>query len=139
MALTLSDDDRLFRQRFEAFAIAPGDFDHRGHLRLAYTYLVGSDVEAAYRRMRDALHAFIEHNGVDPGKYHDTMTRAWILAVRHFMARTDAAPDFDGFVAQHPEMLDPRIMLTHYSAERLFSDTARARFVEPNLDPIPRH
>jgi hypothetical protein len=36
-------------------------------------------------------------------------------------------------------LLDTRIMLTHYSAELLFSDAARADFVEPNLDPIPRH
>ena len=139
MALLLSDDDRAFRQRFETFAVAPGDFNHCSHLRLAYAYLVDSDDDAAYERMRDALHAFLGHNGVDPGKYHDTLTRAWILAVRHFMARTDEACDFDAFVAQHPAMLDPNIMLTHYSAERLFSDTARTRFVEPDLDPIPRH
>jgi len=36
-------------------------------------------------------------------------------------------------------LLDSKIMLTHYSADLLFSDEARARFVEPNLDPIPRH
>jgi len=36
-------------------------------------------------------------------------------------------------------LLDSKIMLTHYSAELLFSDQARAEFVEPNLDPIPRH
>jgi hypothetical protein len=30
-------------------------------------------------------------------------------------------------------------MLTHYSADLLFSDQARANFVEPNRDPIPRH
>jgi hypothetical protein len=30
-------------------------------------------------------------------------------------------------------------MLTHYSAQLLFSDGARARFVEPDLDQIPRH
>jgi hypothetical protein len=30
-------------------------------------------------------------------------------------------------------------MLTHYSAEVLFSPEARARFVEPDLEKIPRH
>jgi hypothetical protein len=30
-------------------------------------------------------------------------------------------------------------MLTHYSAERLFSPQARVAFVQPDLDPIPRH
>lgn len=139
MALTLSDDDREFRQRFETFAIAPAEFDHRSHLRLAYTYLVGNDDEAAYSRMREALHAFLEHNDVDPAKYHDTLTRAWILALQHFMIRTGEARDFNAFVAQHPQMLDSQIMLSHYSADRLFSDDARMRFVEPDLDPIPRY
>jgi hypothetical protein len=36
-------------------------------------------------------------------------------------------------------MLDTKLMMAHYSAELLFSDEARARFVEPDLDQIPRH
>jgi hypothetical protein len=30
-------------------------------------------------------------------------------------------------------------MMTHYSAGLLFSDEARARFLEPDLGDIPRH
>ncbi|MFT5516394.1 MAG: hypothetical protein ACI80V_002526 [Rhodothermales bacterium] len=30
-------------------------------------------------------------------------------------------------------------MLTHYSAQLLFSDEARAAFVEPDLHPIPTY
>jgi hypothetical protein len=41
--------------------------------------------------------------------------------------------------ASNPILLDSKIMLTHYSAEVLFSPEARARFVEPNLESIPRH
>ena len=40
-------------------------------------------------------------------------------------------------LAQHPELLDANIMLTHYSEERLFSDRARAGFVVPDRQPIP--
>jgi hypothetical protein len=36
-------------------------------------------------------------------------------------------------------LLDSSIMLTHYSADLLFSPQAREQFIEPNLDPIPRH
>jgi hypothetical protein len=45
----------------------------------------------------------------------------------------------DDFIRQTPLLLDSRIMLTHYSAERLFSPQARAAFVQPDRDPIPRH
>ena len=139
MALKLSPEDHEFRVLFESCQFPPAEFHHRAHLRLAYVYLADNDTESAYQLMRDALQRFLTHHGIDLSKYHDTMTRAWILAVRHFMAATPDAASADDFIAQHPEMLDANIMMTHYSAELLFSDEARAKFVEPDLDPIPRY
>jgi hypothetical protein len=135
----LSSEDVEFRESFEAGSIAPDAFDHRAHIRLAFAYLVEDGTEAATDRMRSALHTFIARNGIEATKYHETMTRAWVLAVRHFMAKTEACPSADAFIDANPVMLDSRIMLLHYSAGLLFSDEARAGFVEPNLDPIPRH
>jgi hypothetical protein len=135
----LSTSDREFRMAFEAGACAPADFSHRAHVRLGYVYLAGSDVETAIERMRAALIAFLAHHGIPAAKYHETLTRAWILAVHHFMHRSPQAAGADDFIEQNPLLLDTKIMLTHYSAELLFSDAARARFVEPDLDPIPRH
>lgn len=89
--------------------------------------------------MRVALLAFIAHHGIDPAKYNETITKAWILAVRHFMAKTAGAVCFGDLIAAHPVMLDSKIMLTHYSGERLNSPEARAGFVEPDLAPIPRY
>ncbi len=136
---SLAPDDRRFRAAFEACRVAPASFDHRAHIRLAYVYLVDNDTETAVALMRSALLAFIDHHGVERSKYHETMTWAWILAVRHFMERSPKASSADAFIDANPIMLDSKIMLTHYSAEALFSDEARRRFVEPNLDPIPRH
>jgi hypothetical protein len=134
-----SEDDRRFRAAFEAGGVAPADFNHRAHVRLAYAYLVETDDETATLRMRDALHGFLRRNGIDPAKYHETMTRAWVLAVRHFMARSAPAASADAFIEANPVLLDSKIMLTHYSAELLFSDDARARFVEPDVEAIPRY
>jgi hypothetical protein len=133
----LSDDDRGFRAAFEACAVAPARFGHEAHVRLAYVYLAEHHVEAAVERMRASLLKFLEHNGVPRAKYHETLTRAWVLAVRHFMDRSPSTSAGD-FIAKHPELLDSKIMLTHYSASVLFSPDARERFVEPDLDPIPR-
>jgi hypothetical protein len=133
----LSSEDRAFRAAFEAGALSPERFDHRAHVRLAYTYLAEHDAETALAGMRAALLAFLRHHGIDPSKYHETITRAWILAVRHFMESTTSAASADAFIDANPLLLDSRIMLTHYSAELLFSKEARAAFVEPDLDPIP--
>ena len=61
------------------------------------------------------------------------------LAVRHFMVITPSSESADEFIEKNPRLLDSKIMLTHYSAEVLFSEEARAKFVEPDLHPIPKH
>ena len=135
----LSSADRAFVADFQACRYAAQDFGHRAHVRLAYAYLVDHEPDAAVAAMREALLAFLRHNDIAVSKYHETLTRSWILAVRHFMARSSACASADEFIAANPELLDPKIMLTHYSADVLFSDRARAAFVEPDLSRIPRH
>ena len=134
-----SDDDRRFRREFEACSFSPGDFDHAAHVRLAYIYLCESSVDAATDSMKRSLLAFLAHLGVDAAKYHATITRAWIMAVHHFMAISATCASTSEFMKLNPELLDSKIMLTHYSAELLFSPSARQDFVEPDIDPIPRH
>src|SRR5262245_55130357 len=135
----LSANDRDFRAEFEACRFPPAEFGHRAHIRLAYVYLAEHDTDASHQLMHDALLNFIRHHGVDISKYHETMTRAWIMAVRHFMEISPGSESSEAFTEDNPRMLDSKIMMTHYSAEVLFSDEARARFVEPNLSPIPRY
>ena len=135
----LSAADRAFRADFESGALAKEAFDHRAHVRAAYAYLAENDTERAIDLMRAALTRFLRRHGVPATKYHETMTRAWVLAVRHFMATSPPAVSADDFIAANPRLLDSRIMLTHYSAGLLFSEEARARFVEPDVDAIPRH
>jgi hypothetical protein len=136
----LSHDDRGFRSSFEGCTTTPAEFDHRAHVRLAYVYLVESELEvdAAVRKMRESLLGFLAHYDIPRTKFHETMTRAWVLAVRHFVNRSASTSAAD-FISKNPELLDSKIMLTHYSASSLFSPAARASFVEPDLDPIPRH
>ena len=136
---SLSAEDRRFRDDFEACLVPAAEFGHRAHVRLAYTYLAENDADTALAAMRAALLAFLRHNGVDPSKYHETMTRAWILAVRHFMELSAGSTSADAFIENNAALLDPKIMLTHYSAGLLFSPEARSRFLEPDLGPIPRH
>jgi hypothetical protein len=135
----ISAEDRSFREEFEGCRLTPAVFDHHAHVRLAYTYLVENDPQAATALMRSALLAFLRHHGIDAAKYHETLTRAWILAVRHFMESSPPSASADAFIANDPRILDSKIMLTHYSAGLLFSPQAREGFVEPDLEEIPKH
>ena len=53
------------------------------------------------------------------------------------MHRSPEASSADDFIVRNPLLLDSKIMLTHYSADLLFSDQARAEFVEPNPGSDP--
>ena len=135
----VSTGDMEFLRASDGGAYAPADFNHRAHVRLAYVYLATNDVERATTLLRAAIVNFLKHHGVTPTKYHETLTQAWSLAVFLFMLHTPSALSADDFIRQTPLLLDSRIMLTHYSAERLFSPRARAALVQPDLAPIPRH
>ena len=131
-----SESDRQFQREFEAGRIPPGEFNHVAHLRLVYVYLVEGGLLHAEQRMRESLRNFISANGIASTKYHETLTRAWVMAVCHFMQRK-CSLSFSEFAANSQPLLDSKVMLTHYSAEALFSEHARARFVAPDLQAIP--
>lgn len=137
MRYELTTDDIQFRSDFEACRMAPADFDHRAHVRLGYVYLAEHDDATALTLMREALQGFLEHHRIDVSKYHETMTHAWLLAVRHFMETSSGARSADHFIETNPALLDSKIMLSHYSAGVLFSGEARADFVEPDPSRYP--
>ncbi len=90
--------------------------------------------------MRHSLTKLLQHAEIEPAsKYHETITQAWILAVRHFMNSVDSSASFNEFIDHNPILIDSKIMMSHYSKELLFSDKARTGFVQPNLKPIPLH
>src|SRR5262245_30952445 len=112
-----SPDDEEFKDRFQKCGIAPSDFDHRSHLRIAYIYLCEAEPEMAYSRMRRSLQGFLAHHGVDPKKYHETLTRAWMMAVYHFMCQSPPLLSASEFIERNPILSKSEVMLSHYSRE----------------------
>lgn len=140
MSLSISEKDREFITQVEACEFPIPEFNHKAHIRLAYAYLVENNTKASIQLMKNTLIGLLEFAGIEPSqKYHETITKAWVLAVHHFMSKTSNSESADEFINKNPELLDSKIMLTHYSAEVLFSQEARESFIEPNLSPIPRH
>ncbi|MEM1433850.1 MAG: hypothetical protein AAGG11_07350 [Pseudomonadota bacterium] len=137
MSWSLSSADRTFVADIEACEFPIADFDHQAHLRLAYIYLTSGNPIAATRQMEASLRTLLSFNGVDAGKFHVTLTRAWIFAVYHFMQRVPDCASSADFVASAPQLLNTQIMETHFSPELLFSETARNTTVYPDRDPIP--
>ena len=130
------DDAELVAQ-FEALAVAPRDFRHREHVRLAYALLRGADFGEAAQRFRTALRRFATAAGV-PGRYHETLTWAYLAVIaRRLVEDPSPAGSPTGsieFLARHPDLLDHKsgAIARHYDvAEITASPVARAVFVLP--------
>ncbi len=50
---------------------------------------------------------------------------------------TDETGSAAEFIEKNPQLLNTKIMLSHYSPETLFSEEARSSFVDPDIEPIP--
>lgn len=137
----ISPDDREFKSQVENCSFPIPQFNHEAHVRLAYIYLVENEVtDRATSFMRNSLKNLLLHAGVDPEtKYHETMTEAWILAVNHFMHHSEQSNSANEFIGQNPDLLNSKIIQSHYSTKLLFSEQARREFVEPDISQIPRH
>jgi hypothetical protein len=124
--------DKEFLARFESHTLA--EFSHRDHLRVAFAYARRDGVQAAIDGAR-RIRGFAAALG-DSRKYHDTMTVGWARVVGRLTVDS-AGLDFGAFLDAHSDLLRRDLLSDYYSRERLFSDEARARFVEPDLAPLP--
>ena len=124
--------DEEFARAFEDGAITPAQFDHVAHVRVAWIYLQESrSLDDALSRMRDAIRRFAASAGV-PGKYHETITVLWMRLLAE-VRDGGASGELSDVLRAHPALADKDLPLQYYSRERLFSDAARAAWVEPDL------
>jgi hypothetical protein len=128
--------DEHFRLSLERCEIPNKAFRHRDHLRLAWIYLRQSDPDTAALRLGESIRRFAHHWGVGR-KYHETLSRAWVRIVALAIAETPNAADFESLLTARPHLLDKKLPLRHYTPGRLWDDTAREGWVEPDLRPFP--
>src|SRR6266571_8743466 len=110
-------------------------FHHSSHLHVAWVYLSeSSSLDEAAGKMRDTLQRFAASAG-KLEKYHETITLFWL----HLLAGARAAASgksLEEIVHANPRLLEKNFSLAYYSAERLFSDSARTSWVGPDLRPL---
>lgn len=132
-------DHDLWAQ-FQSASLPASAWTHQAHLRVAFLYLREHSLDDAHILMRvaiirlNAFHGLVET--VERG-YHETLTRVWLLLVASAMKATPQVTSAIDFATEHAASLTKEAPLRHYSRERIFSRTARAQFVAPDLAPLP--
>ena len=121
---------------FEDATISRDDWKHAEHMIVALYYLSHHDANTAYAKMRGGIHnLLVKGFGVDLSKempYHETITVFWIRTVASFLAGTNGLSLVEK-VAGMVDRYDKDYPLRFYTRELLFSDEARATFVEPDI------
>jgi len=127
--------DLELTRALERGEIANENFHHASHLHVAWVYLSeSSSVDEAASKMRATLRRLAAAAG-KLEKYHETLTLLWIYLLA--LARAAAAnKSLEEIVHANPRLLEKNFPLAYYSADRLFSDKARASWVEPDLKAL---
>lgn len=134
-ARPLTDADHLLRRHFEEKSLPNGAFRHREHVRLTWIYLTAEPADrVAARLCRSLLELTTGHGVAD--RFHYTLTVAWVRLIE-FERRSHPDSSFDDLVAACPHLLNKDAPLSYYSRDRLYSETARRGWVEPDLRPLP--
>jgi len=132
-----SDEIETVVRKLENCEYSVTDFDHSKHLAVAARYLVCLGLEEALTRMRSSLQRFTRHHHVKG--YHETITRFWLLLVQEFLL---SQPPSKPFTEQVNELIqcycDKNILFEYFSRERVMSDQARERWIEPDLKQLCR-
>jgi len=134
-------DDETFLKRFEAAAIPREEWRHREHIRVAYLYLRRYPFEEATTRVRSSiqkLNATHQTPETLERGYHETITQAWMRLVHCALCQFGPSATADAFLEEQSQLLSKRALLLFYSRDRLMSAEAKARFVEPDLAPLPK-
>src|SRR5215213_7370525 len=129
------DDVKTLVAAFENGTISEADWRHAEHLTVALFYLSNHDFETALRKMRDGIFNLLRAFKVDLTKempYHETLTVFWMRTVDDFRNKQNGT----ALAEVCNEMVlkfDKNYPLKFYSRELLFSEKARAEFVEADL------
>ena len=123
---------------FESCTTAKDDFTHAKHLTVAVSYLYELSEPHATEKMRAGLLRFLNHHGVGPAKFHETLTVFWIKLVRAFLLELEPKSSLLEMTNRTLEHFgNSRLVLEYYDEKRLFSDEARQGWIAPDLKPMP--
>jgi len=121
---------------FEDASIARDRWKHAEHLTVALHYLTFHDMVTATAKMRDGIFKLLtEGFEVDLSKempYHETLTVFWMRTVDNFRRTKNGASMLEK-ANELVNKYDKDHPLKFYTREFLFSDEARAKFVEGDL------
>ena len=122
--------EKEFISQFETRTLEAGNFDHQGHVRIAWLYIRDYDLKEAGQKINQGIKAFAESQGAVK-KFHLTLSTAFICLIK---SRFLEGQTYDDFLVANKDLLtDPNTIIgKHYSPGLLKTDKARNELVMPD-------
>ncbi len=135
--LPLASDVEVMKlvQAFEARTLPYVHWTHRAHLAVAVAYVRTMSHEEACEKIRGCIHAYNQCCG-DPAGYNETITRLFLMILRHDQNRGAAAASMHEELARAAKTYGVSWLYEYYSKDRIWSVEAKAGWIEPDRKPI---
>jgi hypothetical protein len=129
-------DDTDFLNQFENLTLDSAEFDHRGHLKLAWLYLNSMKFDEAHERISFGIKRYATSLGATD-KFHSTSTYAFARLVAAGMPNSD---NFEEFLTRNPKLLNQPMALVrkHYSTNLLEDPASKTKVFEADINPLPK-
>ena len=141
MYFTSNSEIEHIARGIEDLTLPKTDWTHAAHFAAAVWLLLQND-RNAFAEMPFLIKAYNEATGVpnsDSDGYHETITRASLLATQDFLARMKSDlplyKTVNALLATRYGRSD--WLLSYWSKEVLFSVKARRCWVTPDMQPLP--
>ena len=131
--LHLSDDELL--GEFGECRLAPGEFHHGDHVRLAWICVRRFGQLGAEQHLLRGIRNMAERAAA-PEKFLYTTTVAWVRLVAARQELGASNERFEEWITKWPELLNKNLLNENYSTGRLESVEARGGWLEPDLKPL---
>ncbi len=131
-----SMNDLDFLKGFHDGSLPPGEFRHRGHIRLAWLVISRHGFEEARSLVSSGIRQYALSKGA-VSMYHETLTQFWVRLVNHAIQTGPSVPSFEEFLESFPMLLSKELPSYHWRPETLGSNSARAGWIGPDLLDLP--
>ncbi|MCI0348884.1 MAG: hypothetical protein L0Z53_05605 [Acidobacteriales bacterium] len=122
-------------RKFETCEFSPQEFHHLDHLTVITCYLEQMPLRQALAHMREQLKKFTAFHKAKG--YNEAITRFWIAKVAQIMAsQGDERPLPELIDRVHAALGNKELIFRYYSRERVLSEEAKQRWVEPDLKDL---
>ena len=126
------------QRKFERGTVTLEEWTHSAHLAICCWYLMKKPRNAA-RLLREGIVSLNRANGVistATSGYHETLTLFWIAKVQGLLDVCEG-DDLAVLNAVVGGLANKKLVLFHFSRERIMSSEARNGWCEPDLRPLP--